>query len=174
MTDGDQEEEPPFSVNGWTLYAHPLFLDQIDTLIDEIKSRKRRHPKTWHKKNAAKRLKAILRLVFEIVPADTASPIFRQGDTLGSERKHWFRAKFFQQYRLFFRFDSQARVIVFAWVNDTESKRAYGSKTDAYATFRHMLNAGRPPDDFEVLKAEAEATSKRFNASINASPTQED
>ena len=37
------------------------------------------------------------------------------------------RAKFFQQYRLFFRYHAQAKVIVFAWVNDEDTKQAYGS-----------------------------------------------
>ena len=49
------------------------------------------------------------------IPQDPTRPEYRQGDTLGDEHKHWFRAKFFQQYRLFFRFHAQAKVIVFAW-----------------------------------------------------------
>ncbi|MBK1636505.1 hypothetical protein CKO19_12255 [Rhodovulum adriaticum] len=52
---------------------------------------------------------------------DPAAPAFRQGETLGEDRTHWFRANFFQQYRLFFRFDSTAKVIVLAWGNDEQS-----------------------------------------------------
>jgi toxin YhaV len=48
---------------------------------------------------------------------------------------HWFRAKFFQQYRLFFRYHRESRIIIYAWVNDEESKRAYESASDAYRTF---------------------------------------
>ena len=42
-------------------------------------------------------------IVFTKVP-ETVRPEYRQGGTLGDDRKHWFRAKFFQQYRLFFRY----------------------------------------------------------------------
>ena len=62
------------------------------------------------------------------------------------------RAKFGgQRFRLFFRYDSKAKVIVYAWVNDDDSKRTYGSKTDAYAVFKKMLDKGNPPDDWEAL-----------------------
>ena len=30
-------------------------------------------------------------------------------------------------------------IIVYAWVNDEKSKRAYDSKTDAYRIFKRML-----------------------------------
>ncbi len=156
----------PLVVNGWSLYAHPLFLDQLDALIAEVEARRARDPKTWRQKNCTKRLAAIYRLVTQVIPADPASAAFRQGGTLGAQRKHWFRAKFFQQYRLFFRFDSGAGVIVLAWVNDSDSLRAYGSRSDAYATFRGMLEGGHPPDDFEALLAEARTEVARFARGI--------
>ena len=79
---------------------------------------------------------------------------FRQGNTLGDNNKHWFRAKFFQQYRLFFRFHLESKVIVYAWVNDETNKRAYGSKTDAYKVFEKMVKSGHPPKEREdLLKA---------------------
>lgn len=78
-----------------------------------------------------------------------------QGSTLGNEYRHWRRAKFFQQYRLFSRFHSQSKVIVLGWVNDRQSKRSYGSKSDAYRVFQAMLTRGHPPDDWEELLLEA-------------------
>ena len=86
--------------------------------------------------------------------------------TLGDQRKHWFRAKFFQQYRLFYRFDSDAHVIVLAWVNDEQTLRAYGSRTDAYVTFRGMLENGNQPDDLDALLREAKAVSEQFATNI--------
>ncbi len=157
----------PLVVNGWSIYAHPLFLDQLDTLIDEVALRKVRDPENWRKKNCAKRLAAIFKLLSEVIPADPAASQFRQGDTLGSSRKHWFRAKFFQQYRLFFRFDSVGKIIVLAWVNDVSTLRAYGSKTDAYAVFKTMLAGGNPPDDFDALLAEAVKSAPRFAQDID-------
>lgn len=146
---------PPAVINGWAIYAHPLFLRQFEALVGEVEALKAKDPAGYAWKNATKRLSAIRRLAFEVIPADPASPVFRQGNTLGEEHRHWCRAKFFQQYRLFFRFDSGARVIVYAWVNDEGTKRAYDSRTDAYAVFRRMLEGGTPPGDWEGLMAEA-------------------
>ena len=84
-----------------------------------------------------------------------------QGGILGDDHKHWFRAKFFQQYPLFFRYHASSRVIVFAWVNDEDTKRAYESADDAYRVFRRMLDSGRPPSDWGQLLAEARALSVR-------------
>jgi toxin YhaV len=89
------------------------------------------------------------------IPQDPSRKEFQQGSTLGNEYRHWRRAKFFQQYRLFFRFHSHSKVIVLGWVNDQLSKRAYGSKSDAYRVFQAMLTRGQPPDDWEELLLEA-------------------
>ncbi|KPF57922.1 type II toxin-antitoxin system YhaV family toxin [Rhizobium sp. AAP116] len=156
------EVRAPFAANGWAIYAHPLFLDQLMTLTDEVEVRKRRDPETWRRKNASKRLAAILKLVTTDIPADPGAPQFRQGDTLGSHGKHWFRAKFFQQYRLFFRFDSSRKIIVFVWVNDEDTLRAYGSRSDAYSVFKGMLDNGHPPDDFDAVLKEAKGAAARF------------
>lgn len=40
------------------------------------------------------------------------------------------------------------------WVNDEQSKRAYGSDTDAYEVFKKMLQNGNPPDSWDKLLAE--------------------
>lgn len=149
------EPAPPLIVNGWTLFAHPVFLDQLDALIAQVERLRTNDPKGYAKKNASKRLAAIYKLAFEAIPQDPTRSEYRQGDTLGEEHKHWFRAKFFQQYRLFFRYDLASRVIVFAWVNDDDTKRAYGSSDDAYRTFSRMLQKGKPPDDWDTLLAEA-------------------
>jgi toxin YhaV len=109
----------------------------------------------WILRNTAKRLAAIAKLAFEVIPQDPARAEYRQGNTLGDEHKHWFRAKFFQQYRLFFRYHASSKVIVYAWVNDDETKRAYESSDDAYRVFRKMLESGHPPDDWDQLLAEA-------------------
>lgn len=159
----------PFVANGWAVYAHPLFLDQLEALIDEVEARRHRDPETWRRKNATKRLAAIFKLLKNDIPADPASPQFRQGETLGMHRKHWFRAKFFQQHRLFFRFDSSRKIIVYVWVNDEETPRAYGSRSDAYAVFKSMLDGGDPPDDFETILEQAESATARLSRAVRAS-----
>ena len=149
-------------VNGWTLFAHPLFLDQLELLTQQVEAFRQKDAIGFVKKNATKRLVAIAKLAFEVIPQDPARAEYRQGNTLGEDHKHWFRAKFFQQYRLFFRYHAQSKVIVFAWVNDEDTKRAYESSDDACRVFRKMLESGHPPDNWEMLLAEARATSERL------------
>lgn len=152
-------------VNDWELFAHPLLLDQLEKLMAKVEKEKAKKPKDYQGTANFKLLAAIHDLMFVTIPSDPSRPEYRQGDTLGTDRKHWFRAKFGgQRFRLFFRFDSKSKVIIFAWVNDSETKRTYGSKTDAYAVFKKMLDKGDPPDDWDALvkAAKAPETVARF------------
>ena len=117
-------QSAPFVVNGWALFAHPLFLAELE---------------------------AITRQVERLRHKDPTRSEYRQGNTLGDDHKHWLRAKFFQQYRLFFRYHEASKIIVYAWVNGENTKRAYESKDDAYRVFSKMLKQGHPPDDWETL-----------------------
>lgn len=155
----------PLVVNGWTLFAHPLFLEQTESLIKQVEKLQKKDPVNYKKKNATKRLAAIEKLAFDVIPQDPTSSEYRQGNTLGSEHKHWFRAKFFQQYRLFFRFHLESKIIVYAWVNDESTKRAYDSKNDAYRVFEKMLNSGHPPGNWNELLKEVKSQNKRLKKS---------
>ncbi|MDO8908676.1 MAG: type II toxin-antitoxin system YhaV family toxin [Pseudohongiella sp.] len=145
----------PCTINGWTIFAHPLFLEQLNVLSRQVDSLKQKDPENFASHNTSKRLAAISKLAFEIIPQDPSKAEYRQGSALGEAHRHWFRAKFFQQYRLFFRYHAQSKIIVYAWVNDEHTKRAYESSSDAYRVFRKMLESGHPPDDWEQLVSEA-------------------
>ena len=158
----------PLVIHGWAIFAHPLFLAQIDALARQVEFFKQKDPVGYVKKNATKRLAAITKLAFEIIPQDPARPEYRQGHTLGGNFRHWFRAKFFQQYRLFFRYHAPSKVIVFAWVNDEDTKRGSEGSDDAYIVFRKMLESGHPPDDWNQLLDEARADSQRLQKFVAA------
>ena len=158
----DNRDEVPLQIHGWRLYAHPLFLDQLNALINEVETLRRRDHQGYRSRNASERLAAITRLVLHDIPQDPSRKEFQQGSTLGPAHRHWRRAKFFQQFRLFFRFHSRSRLIVLGWVNDTNTKRAYGSKTDAYRVFQSMLASGQPPDNWEELLQEAAQAAERL------------
>lgn len=139
-------------VNGWSILAHPLFLDQLEKLVEAVETLKAKKPDEYQKNANTKLLAAIIKLVFETIPADPTATVYRQGSTLGDGRKHWFRAKFGNgRFRLFFRYDTRSKVIIFAWVNDETTLRTYGSKNDAYNVFRGILDDGNPPDDWDTL-----------------------
>lgn len=117
-------------IHGWTLYAHPLFLVQVETLTDVVEGLKARDPAGYTAKNATKRLFAITRLAFDLIGP-------------------------------FFRYHASSRIIVYAWVNDEDTKRAYESG-DAYRVFRRMLGTGHPPDSWDTLLTEAGAESAQL------------
>jgi toxin YhaV len=144
------------TINGWTVLSHPLFLDQWERLIVTVEALKTKKPEEYQQSADAKLLAALVQLVTATIPSDPTAAIYRQGSTLGDDRKHWFRAKFDNgRFRLFFRYNSASKVIIFAWVNDENSLRAYGSKTDAYEAFKGLLDDGNPPDDWDALHKQA-------------------
>ncbi len=145
-------------INGWTLYAHPLFLDQLERLTGAVEKAERKTPDGYATSADAKLLAALRKLMLEVIPGDPTRPEFRQGGTLGPDRKHWFRAKFGGgRFRLFFRYSTRAKIIIYAWVNDRDTLRTYGAKSDAYAVFRSMLDKGNPPEGWAELVAESKA-----------------
>lgn len=54
-------------------------------------------------------------------------------------------------------------MIIYAWVNDENTKRAYERGDDAYRVFRRMLERGNPPDDWAVLLREARDSGERWS-----------
>jgi toxin YhaV len=150
------------TINRWTLYAHPLFLAQLEGLTVAVEKAAKKDPKGYTSTANAKLLAAMHKLMFEAIPVDPTRPEFRQGGTLGPNRKHWFRAKFGGgRFRLFFRYSSSAKIIIYACVNDASSLRTYGAKSDAYAVFKTMLDRGTPPEDWAALMADSTAISSK-------------
>ncbi len=78
----------PLLINGWTLFAHPSFLDQLDALTTQVEALQHNDPIGYVKKNASMRLAAIAKLVFEVIPQNPARIEYRQGHAPGDEHKH--------------------------------------------------------------------------------------
>jgi len=142
-------------VNGWTLLQDLAFEEAYDDLVAAVEKLRDKHPETYRKKAPTKILAAIEKLTKEIIPADPTSPAFDMGNTIGPEHRAWKRAKLLQQFRLFFRYDTKYKIIIYGWVNDEGTKRAYGSKTDAYRIFQKRLAAGDPLTDWNDLMTRA-------------------
>ncbi len=73
---------------GWTLYGHPLFLDQLERLLAAVERAKRSDPQGWQGKADTKLLAALRGLILDRIPRDPLAPEFRQGNTLGREHRH--------------------------------------------------------------------------------------
>lgn len=137
--------------HGWNLLFHDCLIAQLQKL-DAAAARVRSQDPARYESNANTKLFAALaNLIFETVPGDPNREEYRQGNTMGPAFRHWRRAKIGRRFRLFFRFDSKTRIIIFAWVNDEKTLRSTGAKTDPYAVFQKMLKSGHPPDDWDAL-----------------------
>jgi len=136
---------------GWHLFVHPLFQVQLEKLAARVDRLASKDPRGYSSHPAAKILATINRYIREVIPRDPNSPEFRQGNTLGPGNRHWFRAKFHCRYRLFYRFSTQQKFIIYVWVNDELSLRKTGAKRDPYAVFKTMLESGDPPNSFAEL-----------------------
>jgi len=143
--------------HGWRLFVHPLFQAQLEKLAKRVGKLASSDPAGYVSHPATKMLATINHYIRDAIPRDPNGPEFRQGNTLGHDNRHWFRAKFHGRYRLFYRFSTGQKIIVYAWVNDEGSLRKSGSKTDPYVVFKAMLESGEPPHSFaELLRASKE------------------
>jgi toxin YhaV len=138
--------------HGWVLLFHECIVEQLQKLHAAARRAERNDPKGFERNANVKLFRALSQLILETVPSDPARDEYRQGNTLGPAYRHWRRAKVGRRFRLFFRYDSRAKTIVFAWVNDEQTLRAAG-KSDPYAKFEKMLERGNPPDDWKTLVA---------------------
>jgi toxin YhaV len=136
---------------GWTLLFHGCAIEQLQKLSAAVQRAQQNDLEGFESNANVKLFRALSQLMLDVVPGDPARDEYRQGNTLGPSHRHWRRAKIGRRFRLFFRYDSKAKVIVYAWVNDEQTLRSSGSKSDPYAVFEKMLGRGNPPDDWSKL-----------------------
>lgn len=158
------DQKPFAEVNGWKIFVHQAFREPYDALVAEVARLKKVSPETYAQHPKAKLLKRIVDLILKEIPTDPNATEYRLGNTIGAAHRHWRRARFLQRFRLFYRFDSVSKVIIYAWVNDENSLRKRGSKTDPYEVFKARLANGDPPTEWEELLADALATSTTVRA----------
>jgi len=139
--------------HGWKLLFHDGLIEQLKKLEKAASRVKAQDPEDFESNANVKLFHALSHLIFETVPNDPNREEYRQGNTMGAAFRHWRRAKIGRRFRLFFRFDSKTKIIIFAWVNDENTLRSSGAKTDPYVVFQKMLKSGHPPDDWSTLLA---------------------
>ena len=137
--------------HGWTLLFHDCLIEQLRRLHHAVQRAQRNDPAGFASNANVKLFHALSRLMLEVVPQDPTRDEYRQGSTLGPRYRHWRRARIGGRFRLFFRYDARAKVVVYAWVNDQSTLRSAGSRAERYTTFAGMLARGNPPDDWASL-----------------------
>lgn len=143
--------------HGWSLLFHECLSEQLQRLHAAAERARQQDPEGFESNANARLFSALSKLIFDAVPSDPGREEYRQGNTIGPAFRHWRRAKVGRRFRLFFRYDSKTRIIIFAWVNDENTLRSSGAKSDPYAVFQRMLERGHPPDDWEALMAASQS-----------------
>lgn len=143
--------------HGWTLLFHECLIEQLRKLHTAAERARKQDPAGAESDANVKLFNELSRLILDTVPGDPNREEYRQGNTMGTALRHWRRAKIGRRFRLFFRFDSRSRVIIYAWVNDEDTLRSSGSKHDPYTVFQKMLARGHPPDDWGALLTASKA-----------------
>ena len=143
--------------HGWSLLFHDCLIEQLQKLHAAAQRAQAQDLKGYESNANVKLFNALSQLMLETVPSDPNREEYRQGNTMGPTFRHWRRAKIGRRFRLFFRFDSKTKIVIFAWVNDENTLRSSGSKSDPYAVFQKMLQRGHPPDDWAALVSASKA-----------------
>jgi len=144
--------------HGWTLLFHDCIIAQLQRLCIAATRAEEKDPQGFKNNSNVKLLRGLSQLMMNTIPSDPSRDEYRQGNTTGSAYRHWRRAKIGRRFRLFFRYDSKAKIIIYAWVNDTQTLRSSGSQSNPYAVFQKMLERDNPPHDWESLVRESKKT----------------
>ena len=145
----------PLILNGWTFLAWPHFDARWLALIRAVAEQRKAAPKEPPRSPEATLLAALVRVLRDHIARDPNAAPYR----LRHELAAWRRVKFLGRLRLFYRFSSEHRIIVLAWLNDETTLRKSGAATDPYAVFSSMLARGDVPDDWTALIAGAQRMS---------------
>lgn len=124
--------------HGRTLLFHEGGTLQLRKLQEAAARAEQKDPQGFDSNAKIKLFRTLSHLIMEAVPADPGRDEFRQCNTLGTAYRHWRRVKIGRRFRLFFRYNSRSKVIVYAWVNDENTLRSAGSKSDPDAVFEKM------------------------------------
>ena len=150
----------PLVINGWTLLYHPVFGDRYAALRDRVKILKSTLTEAEYCKHPDVKLFAsVYRALMEIVPGDPNRPDFLLKRDLAKFRRvkgHGLPPR----YRLFYVFANEAKLIIFLYLNATDTLRKEGARTDPYEVFKDLVDSGRIGSNFEKALAQWHAAHK--------------
>jgi toxin YhaV len=149
-----EQAASPVECNGWRIYVWSEFRSTWTTLRREVEELARKSPDAYRQHPKTIFLRDVSDIILSQVPADPGADRYQQGSKLGAKYRHWRRAKFRRRFRLFFRYSSTHKTIIYVWLNDEDSLRKEGSRSGPYVIFRSMLERRRPPTDWDALLAE--------------------
>lgn len=151
-----EDPAPPLVCNGWRIFVWSEFRSTWTALRKEVERLSQVDPQGYKALSTTIFLRDVRDIILTEVPTDPAHDRYQQGNKLGKRYRHWRRAKFRRRFRLFFRYSSTRKIIIYVWLNSESTLRKEGDRTDVYTVFRAMLEGKRPPTDWSDLLAECE------------------
>lgn len=130
----------------WQQYYFILLYQRLAVLRHRVLHLQQKDLKNYKHHPTAKLFASVIRAMDDAAQ-DPTLPKFELGKTLGPEHTAWRRIKQLlpPRYRLFFRFSSQERQIIFVWLNDEHTLRKAGADSDVYNVFKRMLEKRQVP-----------------------------
>lgn len=137
----------------WKRLYYILFYKRLKELYAYTLKLKEQDPENYHYHDFAKLFSRVI-VAIENIAKDPTDSRYTLGKSLGAKHKDWRCDKHDvpPRYRLFFKFFSSEKEIIFAWLNDAKTLRKEGSKSDPYILFKKMLNRYEVLSDKEELK----------------------
>lgn len=141
----------------WKKYYFSLFYIRLKELYEETLQLKEKDPHNFQNHEVSKIFSKVVHSI-DNISHDPMNSRYLLGKSLGDKYKDWRRDKYDMppRYRLFFKFFSTPeKELVYAWLNDAETLRKEGSRSDPYVLFRKMLDREEVPTEKEQLKSES-------------------
>jgi len=140
----------PLVIGGWTILYHPVFGDRLRALKDRVKQLKATLPPVEFARHPdLKLLSAVNTLISKTIPADPNAREFMLKANLSKFRRvkgHGLAGR----HRMFYVFMHQSKTIIFLYLNDSDTLRKDGAKTDPYEVFKNLVESKNIGKDFDA------------------------
>ena len=143
--------------HGWNLLFHEGLIEQLQKLQTAAQKAQTQDPQGFESNANVKLFNALAQLMLETVPSDPSRDEYRQGNTMGPAFRHWRRAKLGRRFRLFFRFDSKTRIIIFMAMMEAQTylaKRQARADLNAFDAVMARTGGEPPREGDRILPAQ--------------------
>ena len=143
--------------HSWNLLFHEGLIEQLQKLQTAAQKAQTQDTQGFESNANVKLFNALAQLMLETVPSDPNRDEYRQGNTMGPAFRHWRRAKLGRRFRLFFRFDSKTRIIIFMAMMEAQTylaKRQARADLNAFDAVMARTGGEPPREGDRILPAQ--------------------
>ena len=140
---------PDRTFHGWTiLFTEPFLSSYGDLSANARRLKGELSNEEYAEHPDVKLFLAVRELTKDVVPSDPHHRDYQLRGELAKFRRTKGRG-LPRRYRLFWAFSDQSKAIIFLYLNDADSLRKEGGRTDPYRLFAGMVQRGEVGSDFE-------------------------